>query len=98
QRFVSQGVEQRAELARHVEALGEKAVDRIADPGDDEDHKGDLHLAGSDGPDDDRDQKDPAQRDDVRNGVWNTLTALPGYRFDFTENPALCGLSWLLST
>ena len=45
QRLVGQRIEIGAELARHVEALGEKAVDGVADPGDQEQHKGDPHLA-----------------------------------------------------
>ena len=39
QRLVGQRVEIGAKLARHVEALGEKAVHRIADPGNQEQRK-----------------------------------------------------------
>ena len=76
-------VVQGAELARHVEALGEEAVDGIAEAGDEENRERDLHLARHDGPDDDRDQHDAAQGDDIR----NTHVALPGTRSDLESGP-----------
>ena len=87
QRLVGQRIEQGAQFARHVEALGEKAVDRVADAGDDEDRERDFHLAGGDRPDDDRHQNDAAQRNDI----WNTQLG----RFPATGliyDPALCGI------
>src|SRR6185369_15770707 len=77
QRLVGERVEQGAQLARHVEPLGEKAVDGVADAGNDEDREGDFHLAGNDRPDDDRHQDDAAQRNDIRNAQ---LGRFPGSR------------------
>ena len=55
-------VVQGAELGRHVEALGEKTVDQIAQPGHQEQQEGNLHLAGRDRPDHDRHQQDTRKR------------------------------------
>src|SRR5262249_39939932 len=98
QRFVGEGIEQRTELAGHIESLGEEAIDRVADAGNDEDREGQFHLLGGDRPDHDGHKQDPAKRDAVRNGVWNSRPAFPGYRFDSTANPALYWPSRLLST
>src|ERR1700688_952404 len=66
QRLVGQGIEIGAELARHVEALGEEAIDAVADPGRQEQEKGDAHPARRDRPDHDRHQQDTSQGNEVR--------------------------------
>ena len=73
QRLVSQRIDERAELAGHVEALGDEAVDRIADPGRQKQKEGGPHLPRHDRPDHDRDQHDASQC----NEVWNTQTCAP---------------------
>jgi len=83
ERLVGERVEESTQLARHVEALGQEAIDGVADAGDQEHTERNLHLARHDGPDDDRDQHDAAQGDDVR----NTHAALPGTRCDLKSGP-----------
>ena len=71
ERLVGQRIEVFAELARHVEVFGEEAVDGIADPGRQEQEKGNTHLSRRDRPDHDRHQQNPPQR----NEIWDTQTA-----------------------
>ncbi len=54
QRLVGQRIDVGAEFARHMEALGEKAVDGVADAGGQKQKKSNAHLAGRDRPDHDR--------------------------------------------
>src|SRR4029079_976672 len=67
QRLVGERIEQGAQFALHVEALGQEAVDGVADACNDEDCEGNPHLAGDDRPDDDRHQNDASQCNDI----WN---------------------------
>ncbi len=71
QRLVGQRIEIGAELARHVKALGEEAVDGVADPGHQEQRKGRQHIPRRDRPDDDRHQDYAGQCDEI----WNTQNA-----------------------
>src|SRR5260370_30542205 len=52
-------------IAGHAEALGEKAVDRVAYAGNKKDQKRDLHLVRPDRPNDDRHQQNAADGDQV---------------------------------
>ena len=61
QRLVGERIEIGAELGRHAEALGEEAVDGVADAGGEEQQERDPHLARRDRPDDDRHQQDARQ-------------------------------------
>src|SRR3984957_12515611 len=68
QRLVRERIEQRPQFAGHIEALGEKTVDRVANARDDEDRKSDFHLVGGNRPHDNRHQQDATERNDI----WNT--------------------------
>ena len=67
QRLVGQRIDQSAKLARHMKALGEKAVDGVADPGSHEEEKGGPHLARRDRPDHNRHENNASQCDEIRN-------------------------------
>src|SRR3954468_6242407 len=67
ERLVSERVEIRAERARHVEALGEEAVDGVTDARRQEQHERNPHGARIDRPDDDRHQQNTPQLNEVRN-------------------------------
>ena len=55
-RLVGERVEIGAERGRHAEALGQKAVDRVADAGGEEQAERDPHFIGCDRPDHHRHQ------------------------------------------
>jgi hypothetical protein len=85
---------QRGQFAGHVEAFGEKAIDCVADAGDDKEREGDFHLAGGNRPDDNRHQQDAGQRNDIRN---TQLGRFPATGLIFTGDSALCRVNRLLS-
>jgi len=74
-RLVGERIEIGAKLGRHAEALGEKAVDRVADAGCQEQQEGNPHLAGGDRPNQDRHQQNAGKRDKVR---YAQICAPPG--------------------
>ena len=57
QHLVGQRIEIGAELGLHAEALGQEAVDRVADAGGEEQQERQAHLSGGDRPDDHRHQQ-----------------------------------------
>ena len=73
QHLVGERIEIGAELGGHAEALGEEAVDRIADGGHHEQQERNAHLAGRDRPHDDGHQQNAPKR----NQIWNTQSAAP---------------------
>ena len=74
QHLVGQRIEIGAEFGLHAEALGQEAVDRVADGGGQEQQEGQPHLSAGDRPDDHRHEEDARQRDEIR----NTQTSGPG--------------------
>jgi hypothetical protein len=65
QQLVGERVEVGTELGLPAERLGEVAVDRVGDAGDDKQNEGELRLPGDEEPEDDRHQDHPQQRDEV---------------------------------
>src|ERR1051326_7026907 len=83
QGLVGERIEIGAEFARHVEALGQEAVDGVADAGDHEQREGGEHLSRNNRPDHDRHQDDARQS----NQVWNTQTTAPAPRMSDPAAP-----------
>ena len=66
QRLVGDRVEIGAELGGGVEALGDEAVGRVRQPGEDEEHRRLDEAVGDHQPDDQRDADQPRDGDEVR--------------------------------
>ena len=65
QNLICQGIKVGTDLGRHSEALGQKAVDAVADASNQKEDKCNRHLVRSDGPDHYRHQQDASKRDEI---------------------------------